>query len=36
MSIKAQSDISFEIGKIVGVNWEPKKGYCIHYVGEEK
>lgn len=36
MRIKAQSDISLEIGKTVGVDWDPKKGYCIHYVGEEK
>ncbi|MBP5257030.1 MAG: ATP-binding cassette domain-containing protein [Mycoplasma sp.] len=36
MQIKAQSDIGLEINKIVGISWEPMKGYCIHYVGEEE
>ena len=36
IQIKAKNDTYLEIGKIVGVNWDPKKGYCIHYVGEEK
>lgn len=36
IQIKAQNDTYLEIGKIVGINWDPKKGYCIQYVGEEK
>jgi ABC-type Fe3+/spermidine/putrescine transport system ATPase subunit len=36
MLIKGQRETSLEIGKTVGVDWVPKKGYCIHYVWEEK
>lgn len=34
--ITAYSDTSIEVGKTVGISWDPKKGYCIQYIGDEK